>query len=147
MSTIILDYPTHTLSISEADNGFVRATNIVKGEVYQDMISALLKENANNANFYFVGEERKILNNFIRSLVGFNNSVENIYSREFPMFVFEDELHYQIFCLTNDVSYHEQEWFKTIFIKSTLLNAITLFKDASTKLIERPIPLFFFYSR
>lgn len=143
MSTIVLDYPTHSLSICEAENGFVRATNLVKGQVYKDMISALLKDNASKVFFDFVAEERRILNNFIRSLVGFNNSAENIYSREFPMYVFQDELHYQIFCLTNDVSLHEQEWFKTIFIKSSFLNAISLFKDASSKLIERLYPSYF----
>lgn len=79
MRNVSVDFPTHSLTIYEDENGFIKVSNIVKGQLYCDMVDAILKDNACNTIFYFVGEERKVLSNFVKSLVGFNNSEENFY--------------------------------------------------------------------
>ena len=137
---IILEYPTHTLTLSESENGFVKVVNIVKQGVYDDMISVLLRENISNPGFYFVEEERKLLNNFIHSLVGFYNTNDNSVTTYLPLYIFSDDLQYQIFCLTSDVNYKEQEWFKTIYVKTSLLNSISILKQASTELVKQLYP-------
>ena len=140
MEPIILEYPTHTLTLYETSNGFVKVHNIVNGKVYDDMVCALIRDGAHNAHFYFVEEERKLLNNFLHSLVGFYNADICIPSLKQPLYAFSDDLQYQIFCLTNDVPYDEQEWFKTLYIKTSLLNSISLLKQASTELVKQLYP-------
>ena len=140
MESVVLEYPTHILTLNNVVNGFVKASNIVKDEVYKGMIKALLEKNRDTENFYFVGEERKILNNFLKSLVGFNNIKDNILMGTPIMYSFTDDLEYQVFCLTNDLPYREQECFKTIYVKTSFLNSISYFKQASTLLVKNLYP-------
>ncbi len=72
-----LVYPTHTLTLEEVENtGFVKATNLVQNKTYQDMVDSIIA--MSNHNIHFVSEERKLLSNFVKSLVGFNNQRDNI---------------------------------------------------------------------
>lgn len=143
-SNVKLNYPTHSLLLTECVNGFIKAANIVEGEVYSAMVDVVIYKQLHNRASYipFVEEERKLLSNFIKSLTGFyNNDKNKIYAPH--MYSFSDELEYYIFCMTNDIPFSEQEWFKVIYIKTSLLNAISAFKDASTKLIRILYPKYY----
>ena len=72
MSQMNLTYETHRLIIEQnAGEKFTRITNYVEGDVYREMVSSIIhdKEKA----FFFVHNERILLNNFLQSLINFHN--------------------------------------------------------------------------
>jgi hypothetical protein len=132
-----LEYPTHSLILREVDNtNFIKVTNFVKDVVYQEMIDAYFINPNNN----FVFEERKLLSNFVKSLTSFHNKKEDILTGTPEMYTFGDDAEYYIFCMVNDLIYEEQEWFKTIYIKVTLLYCITLFIGTSVSFLKALYP-------
>ena len=143
METIELDYPTHSLTLYEMPNGFIKAKNIVKGTVYEEMRDAAINICIYTKTNSFVQFERILLNNFIKSLVGFNNTTENIHFRGAPMYFFSDESEYQLFCILNDVAYERNAWFNTIYMKTSFITSIGYFKDASTLLVKTLYPTYY----
>lgn len=136
------EYPTHNLFFKETENTkFVKATNLVKDVVYQEMLNAFFE--MQYLNLHFVTEERKLLNNFVKSLVSFHNTKENIAFGVPEMYSFGDELEYYVFCLVNDLPFAEQEWFKTIYIKASFLYSLTLFQSASASLVKTLYPKYY----
>lgn len=132
-----LEYPTHSLTLREIDNTkFVKATNLVKDVIYQEMLNVYFKIQ----NHDFVSEERKLLNNFVKSLTSFHNKKEDMLIGIPEMYSFGDDDEYYIFCMVNDLPYKEQEWFKTIYIKTTLQYSITLFISASVAFLKALYP-------
>lgn len=128
-----LEYPTHSLILREVDNkNFIKITNFVKDVVYHEMLDTYFANPNNN----FVFEERKLLNNFVKSLTSFHNRIENLLIGTPEMYIFGDDAEYYIFCMVNDLKYEEQEWFKTIYIKATLIYSITLFIDTSVSFLK-----------
>lgn len=137
MAEQTLEYPTHSLILNEVDNkNFVKVTNYVKDVIYQEMLDAFFISSNNN----FVFEERKLLSNFIKSLTSFHNKIENLLRGAPEMYIFVDDAEYYIFCMVNDLVYKEQEWFKTIYIKVTLLYSITLFINTSVAFLKALYP-------
>lgn len=137
-----LEYPTHTLILSQANNTkFIKAVNLVKDVVYQEMVDAFFE--MQYFNLHFVTEERKLLNNFVKSLLSFHNTKENLSFGEPEMYSFIDEAEYYVFCIINDLPFAEQEWFKTIYIKATFLYSITLFQSASVSLVKTLYPEYY----
>lgn len=136
MDEQILEYPSHTLRIQKVgDTGFIKAINIVNGDVYQNMVDVAIGRSFGSN---FVYEERLLLANFVKSLVSFNN--ENLLFGTPVMTSFVDEADYYVFCLINEVPFEEQAWFKTIYVKTSFLNSITLFKSASVRLLKMLYP-------
>lgn len=128
-----LEYPTHSLILREVDNkNFTKITNFVKDVVYQEMLETYFANPHNN----FVFEERKLLNNFVKSLTSFHNRIENLLIGTPQMYIFGDDAEYYIFCMVNDLKYEEQEWFKTIYIKANLIYSVTLFIDTSISFLK-----------
>lgn len=128
-----LEYTTHSLILREVDNkNFIKITNFVKDVVYQEMLDTYFTNPNNN----FVFEERKLLNNFVKSLTSFHNRIEDLHIGTPEMYIFGDDAEYYIFCMVNDLKYKEQEWFNTIYIKATLLYSITLFIDTSVSFLK-----------
>lgn len=139
MAEQIIEYPTHRLIIQEIENSkFIKVTNYVEGEVYQNMLDSIfiVKEMLVN----FVSEERILLNNFLRSLVSFHNKEKNLLLGHPEMYVFIDEAEYYVFCIVNDLPYKEQEWFNTIYIQTSFINSLTLLINASVALIKVVYP-------
>lgn len=132
-----LEYPTHSLILREVDNkNFVKITNFVKDVIYQEMLDIYFTNPNNN----FVFEERKLLNNFVKSLTSFHNRIEDLLIGTPEMYTFGDDAEYYIFCMVNDLKYEEQEWFKTIYVRATLLYSITLFIDTSVSFLKTLYP-------
>ena len=128
-----LEYPTHSIIIRDVDNTkFVKATNLVKDMVYDKMLNACLINQSRN----FVSEERNLLSNFVKSLTSFHNRKEDIFNGTPKMYTFGDETEYHIFCMINELPYCDQEWFNTIYIKTTLLHSIPLFINASVAFLK-----------
>ncbi|HOA82182.1 MAG TPA: DarT ssDNA thymidine ADP-ribosyltransferase family protein [Defluviitaleaceae bacterium] len=132
-----LEYPTHSLILREVDNTkFIKVTNFVKDVIYQEMLDSYFTNPNNN----FVFEERKLLNNFVKSLTSFHNRIEDLPIGTPEMYIFGDDAEYYIFCMVNDLKYEEQEWFKTIYIKATFLYSITLFIGTSVSFLKTLYP-------
>lgn len=140
MDTIELDYPTHCLTIYELPNGFIKAKNIVKDTVYEEMRDTAIKQCILTNTNSFVQFERILLNNFIKSLVGFNNVTDDTHSRGIPMYCFSDETEYQLFCILNDITYESNAWFNSIYMKASFMACIGYFKDASSLLVKTLYP-------
>ena len=140
METIELDYPTHHLTLYEIPNGFIKAKNIVKGAIYEEMKDIAIDKCIHTKTNSFVEFERVLLNNFIKSMVGFNNTSDNIHFRNVPMYCFSDEAEYQLFCILNNVVYEKNAWFNTIYMKTSFMTSIGYFKDASTMLVKTLYP-------
>lgn len=140
MSQMNLSYETHRLIISEIPNSkFVKITNYVEGNVYQEMVSSIISDRDKALDFVF--NERILLNNFLQSLVNFHNR-EKVPLLP-PLFAFKDEEEYIAFCIVNDVTFEEQIWFKTAFIKTDIYTAFLSIKEASIKLISTLYPDYF----
>ena len=63
METIELDYPTHHLTLYEIPNGFIKAKNIVKGAIYEEMKDIAIDKCIHTKTNSFVEFERVLLNN------------------------------------------------------------------------------------
>ena len=128
-----LQYQTHRLIIDQMSDGkFVKITNYVEGDVYQEMVSSIIRYKERSFNFVFY--ERILLNNFLQSLINFHNREKCPMLP--PFFAFKDEDEYIAFCKVNDMQFEEQIWFKTAFIRTDIYTAYISIKEASVKLLS-----------
>ena len=134
-----LTYKTHR-SILEQVPGmpYTKITNYVDGKVYDDIVSAIIKDEGKA--LHFVHFERELLSGFLASLVAFHN---NKYKGILPQFYsFDSELSYYQYCVDNDLEFEEQEWCKTGYIKANLSTAIDYLQNASILLQRTLYPEF-----
>ena len=144
MSQMNLTYETHRLIIEQnAGEKFTRITNYVEGDVYREMVSSIIhdKEKA----FFFVHNERILLNNFLQSLINFHNREKCPLLP--PFFAFKDEEEYIAFCIVNDMQFENQIWFKTAFIRTDIYTAYISIQEASVKFLSTLYPQYYHPSR
>lgn len=135
MTDIRLEYPTHTLLLSP-QKGYTKVKNIVHGKTYRNMVDAILLDYDKAINF--VQNERKILNNFLKSLLDLHTNTEYIFAK--PFTYFNDEYEYYVFCIINDIEFNEQEWFNVAFIAEDIYTTYIYLKNASIKLLQKLYP-------
>lgn len=139
-----LQYQTHRLIIDQMSDGkFVKITNYVEGDVYQEMVSSIISDKERAFNFVF--NERILLNNFLQSLINFHNREKCPMLP--PFFAFKDEDEYIAFCIVNDMQFEEQIWFKTAFIRTDIYTAYISIKEASVKLLSTLYPEYYHPSK
>ena len=115
----IISYKSHTIQISQTTNAqFTKIVNIVNGETYQEIVEKAIFAGF-ESNTRFVYQERLFLNGFLKSVLGFHNKKY----KHIPFITFNDEAEYYVFCIINDITFEEQVWFKTAFIRVNIYMA------------------------
>lgn len=137
-----LSYPSHRVILSHKDGDFFTKVKVfVKDKVYHDMIQSILFDSEKALNF--VANERILLNGFLRSLLLLHNKgISSMRGLEDTFDVFTDEMGYYVYCMINDISFAEQEWFNTAYIQCGIFKAKDYIEECSVTLLRTVYPEF-----